>query len=218
MLQSQYHQSSVWLYSYVKASATELKLRGGVVCKVAFASRPSRQSISIPSKCNDAVWRHGVSIRTNLSMSPSRIAGRNYARCLWIDPSGSTLRSPSTKDYICQDQLLPLGYRTVLKLPNSLGKAPTMLTMQQLPKRSLLIGPKIKMPWGSLTKRSMHWWGSDLYGSGISKTYNTGVPIPMILREFPDSGTYVVIGPGYILGFMNGEEFEDKTIEILTFV
>lgn len=161
----------------------------------------------------------------NLSLSLSRTAEHSYARCLWIDSSGSTWRSLSTKDCICQDQLLPLGYRTVLKLPNSLGRPPTILTMQQLPKRSLPIGPKIKMPWGSLLKRSVHWWGSDIYASGTSKTtewdfvtYNTGVPIPILLGEFPDSGAYVVIGPGYILGFMNREEFEDKTIEILTLV
>lgn len=45
--------------------------------------------------------------------------------------------------------------------------------------------------------------------------YIAGVPVPMILRRARDGDGYIVIGPSYVQGSMDGEEIDEMQMEIL---
>lgn len=48
--------------------------------------------------------------------------------------------------------------------------------------------------------------------------YITGIPVPMILRQVVGSEAFMVIGPAYVLGLMNGEKFNAEDMRMISLV
>jgi hypothetical protein len=48
--------------------------------------------------------------------------------------------------------------------------------------------------------------------------YIAGVPVPMVLRRGQNGEGYIVIGPSYVQGLMDGEEIDETQMKILKLV